>query len=153
MPNYIHSFELFEWVCHWKSVLKIFNSHNIICINFLNEFLVLDQSDERTEKAYCTAAELTLFYVCCCSLSYFFKEQSLAINNAKHNGMIFFQLCIIPQHLLDVSWPGLSNRIQPMYYLGNHGVSSEYICFFLGPVQQLFHALNFHIGSFHQKFG
>ena len=98
-------------------------------MNFRNDILILDHSDERTEKAYCTAAELTLFYVCCCSLSYFFKEQSLAINNAKHNGMIFFQLCIIPQHLLDVSWPGLSNRIQPMYYLGNHGVSFEYLSF------------------------
>ena len=104
MPNYIHSFELFEWVCHWKSVLKIFNSHNIICINFLNEFLVLDQSDERTEKAYCTAAELTLFYVCCCSLSYFFKEQSWAINNAKHNRMKWF----LKKKSFHPNWAGLA---------------------------------------------
>ena len=68
--------------------LEIFNFSAMTCMNFRNDFLILDHSDERTEKAYCTAAELTLFYVCCCSLSYFFKEQSWAINNAKHNGMI-----------------------------------------------------------------
>ena len=59
-------------------------------MNFRNDILILDHSDERTEKAYCTAAELTLFYVCCCSLSYFFKEQSWAINNAKHNRIKWF---------------------------------------------------------------
>jgi hypothetical protein len=39
-----------------------------------------------------------------------------------------------------------------MYYSGNQGVSSEYLGFFFF-VQPLFHALNFYIGSFHQKFG
>ena len=71
--------------------LAIFNFGAMKCMNFRNDTLILVHSDERTEKAYCTAAELTLFYVCCCcSLSYFFKEQSWAINNAKHNRMKWF---------------------------------------------------------------
>ena len=31
---------------------------------------------------------------------------------------------------LDVFWPRLPSPIQPMYYLGNHGVSSKYLSFF-----------------------
>ena len=40
------------------------------------------------------------------------------------------QLCY---YLLDSSEPWLPNPIQPMYYSGNHGVSSEYLSFIFRP--------------------
>ena len=50
----------------------------------------------------------------------------------------------------DVFCSQLPIPIQPMFYLGNHGVSSEYISFFFCPVVIL--CTNLGIGMFYRNF-
>ena len=113
--------------CHHRPL----NSHN----RGVNESVILD-SQQILQSAWLKL--ITISATQSILIIKNLRQRTLDSGSKQFGFLVFFSMrpglgYFSISSTLDVSWPRLLNWIQPKYYSGNHGVSSEHITFFFRP--------------------